>query len=75
LTDAASGQWWGAADELIPDLALDLLDARAEVERLRGIATDAVGWLDSRYHAGRVDAQARFRAKLSLPTPAPEATE
>lgn len=77
-------QAWDPRDRLIGNataaecagIGYDLLEARAEVARLRGVVRDA-------YYEGMEDEarqvanwrQSEAFAALSLPTPAPEATE
>jgi hypothetical protein len=49
-------------------MALDLMRFDAltrQVTALRALAEDAVAWLDSYYHEGRVAAQSRYRARLA----------
>ncbi len=101
LIAAASRQWWGLADDLIRDLARDLVDERAanvrltaEVERLtkeKAEATGSVRFERSGDGVSIIDERGRLAvyvcrddlsglaaliaAALSLPTPAPEATE
>ena len=54
-----------AAAQEVAQLCKDWLAMHKQLATLRVITAEAVNWLDSPWQQGRVDAQVRFRARLT----------
>ena len=72
VAEIVAMEWDGLRpDEMMRHLALDLLDARAEVERLRGVMEGEIEWLDGEAMRSREQEEAEARLLGVSPSTAP----